>query len=93
MQCGLDESSTEHSRQHRERVSALQDAHSVRQNVLLWLQDEVLALRSERSAMQTGVNVLSKDHDHNDLLAMRSDPAGNVQNGSVVLVAIDSLSP
>ena len=43
----------------RAEVSALQDARSVSQKDLLRLQGEVLALRSERSAVHAGVDVLS----------------------------------
>ena len=82
----------EHLRQLRERVSALQDAHCVSQKDLLRFQGDVLALRSERSAVQTGVDVLSMDHVQDDLLALCSVLAGNVQNDLVILVDTDGLS-
>ena len=69
----------EHLRLLREEVSALRDTRVVSQRDFLQLQDDVLALRHERSAMQPGVDVLSMDQVQNDLLAMRSELAGEGQ--------------
>ena len=58
----------------------------------LRLQEEVFALRNERSALETEVDVHSVDHVQDDLLATRSDLAGNVRNDFVVLVHSEGLS-